>query len=253
MKLLKPSRRLFLARAALAAPALITSPRAVEAFWQSRDSNYNKNIVAAGGTGNQWNVADKDASITLSGSPLLTATATSAAFWNGVRAVDSASSGKFFWEYTFNTSPGSDAFIVGFANSTAAVSSSIIGNDNNGFSYDAGSAQIRLNGVITSIQSAVIADTASIAVDFTAQKFWLSVVSFIGSSIGGWNNDILANQNPATGTGGISFATMAAGPYFAAASMILTVATNMTANFGQSTYVRVAAGGSVPTGFSDWS
>lgn len=49
MKLLKPSRRLFIAQA-LAAPALITSPRAVEAFWQSRDSNYNKNVVAAGST-----------------------------------------------------------------------------------------------------------------------------------------------------------------------------------------------------------
>lgn len=211
-----------------------------------------KLIIPTSGAGNQWNSADKDASITLSGSPPLTATATSAAFWNGVRAVDSASSGKFYWEITFNTGTGSDAFIVGFANSTYAVSSSILGADNNGFSYDAGSGQIRLNGVINTIQSAVIADTATIAVDFTAKKFWLSVVSFIGSSIGGWNNDILANQDPATGTGGISFATMAAGPYFAAASMILTVATNMTANFGQSTYVRVTAGGSVPTGFGNW-
>lgn len=53
MSLIKPSRRLFLARAALAAPALITCPRLLEAGWQSRDSNYNQNIAASGSLGLQ--------------------------------------------------------------------------------------------------------------------------------------------------------------------------------------------------------
>lgn len=55
MSLIKPSRRLFLARAALAAPALITCPRLLEAGWQSRDSNYNQKIAASGGLGLQTN------------------------------------------------------------------------------------------------------------------------------------------------------------------------------------------------------
>lgn len=53
MSLLKPSRRLFLARAALAAPALITCPKVLEAGWQSRDTNYNQNIAASGSLGLQ--------------------------------------------------------------------------------------------------------------------------------------------------------------------------------------------------------
>lgn len=43
-------------RAALAAPALITCPKLLEAGWQSRDSNYNQNIAAGGSLGLQTNL-----------------------------------------------------------------------------------------------------------------------------------------------------------------------------------------------------
>ena len=49
MKLIKPTRRSLI----LAAPALLLASKA-DAFWQSRDSNYNANVVSGGGSSPAW-------------------------------------------------------------------------------------------------------------------------------------------------------------------------------------------------------
>jgi hypothetical protein len=79
-----------------------------------------------------------------------------------------------------------------------------------------------------------------VAVDLTAKKIWWR------TNGGTWNNDILSNQNPATGAGGFSFSTLNAGPYFPAIG--LNNATEIdAANFGATAYAQPA-----PSGFGNW-
>lgn len=54
-------------------------------------------------------------------------------------------------------------------------------------------------GALLDVGSCVQGDVISIAVDFGNSKIWARRNGIT------WNNDILANQNPATNTGGLSF------------------------------------------------
>lgn len=118
MKLLRPSRRLFLAQA-LAAPALITSPRLVEAFWQSRDSNYNKAIQSAS-SGSGW--GDHGTQITLSTTSIAndTLTANSTTSFSTTRGTQFHTTGKFYYEVKLLTAPGANALFIGLVDAHEA-------------------------------------------------------------------------------------------------------------------------------------
>jgi hypothetical protein len=181
--------------------------------------------VAAGAT-TTWNPSDKTAGMTLSGGNL---TATGAGSGDCVRAIASASSGKKYWEITAG-SPAVGDVIAGILNSSISV----VGNYVVGFgSETAGvyfNSQIRVNGAnVGSITDGFSVNSViSIALDLDNAKIWFRVD---GSD---WNNDVIANQNPATNTGGADISAVDL-PVHAAIS-IESNTTYMTANFGATAY-----------------
>jgi hypothetical protein len=143
-----------------------------------------------------------------------------------VRAIASASSGKKYWEVHTDIMAGAPSGTTnGFANASYPLEGNFVGGDNNSIGWAGDGTVWRNVSVIGTAATWVLGDWLGIAVDFTAQKIWCRV------GAGNWNNDVPANQDPATGTGGFSFAALAAGPYFAC-SMAKNAGDATTANFG---------------------
>jgi hypothetical protein len=198
-----------------------------------------------------WNSADKDANIALSGGDLV-ATKILTGGYSNVRTVASASTGKKYWELTVNEMQVPGSVTLGIANSTAALNggAGYLGNDTNSAGVAGNGAVYMAGGVVSTIAGWAVGDTICFALDMDSspKKIWFR------TGAGNWNNDVLASQNPATGTGGISMASMAAGPYFPTGSIINfsdpppPPPDQITANFGASAWF----GAGPPSGFGAW-
>jgi hypothetical protein len=207
-------------------------------------ASIRKAAVVVAPTFTTWNPAEKSSNIGLSGSNLI-ATNSSTAFFEGVRSVASHSTGKYYWEITINSDRTGHIMEIGVANGTWPLTSGSgtdLGSDNDGVGFSG--VFLKLNSSTSFIQDFAQFDIVGIALDLTNSKLWF--VTITGGVASNWNNS--GTDNPATNTGGFDISTMNAGPYFAAATC-KTVGTNITANFGASTYAIVAALGSVPSGF----
>src|SRR6202022_270703 len=114
------------------------------------------------------------------------------------RSVRSQSSGKYYFEVTATTLVTPGATGIGAVNASETISADLyLGQSNNSIGYF-GNGTVLINTVlITTLATYAQGNTVSIAIDRTANLAWFRV------NAGGWNNDILANQNPATGVGGI--------------------------------------------------
>jgi hypothetical protein len=188
-----------------------------------------------------WNPADKGADITLTNGNL-TATDNNVPAGNfmSVRAIASHSSGKFYYETTTTTVGGTSA-LPGMGNSTASLTA-FLGADANAVSFwPSGTVDIN-NTIVTTIQTWATGDTVGIAVDLTAQLIWFQT-THLGVA-GNWNNS--GTANPATGVGGVSISTMAAGPYFPMV-MVHDTTCSHAANFGATAYTQTP-----PSGFGNW-
>lgn len=195
---------------------------------------------SAGGSFTTYNPSDKDAGITLSGGNLVATNNTGSAFSN-VRAIASQSTGKFYREVTFTTQNFASFSGLGIANASASLSAQV-GQDNNSV-LGRGNGQVDFNGSSLGAWTGVGVSGAigGEAVDLTAKKIW-----YWESTTGQWNADILANQNPATGTGGYPIAALTCPCY--PLTEIWQLNDVQTANFGGSAY----AIGTPPTGFGNW-
>lgn len=149
-------------------------------------------------------------------------------FGAGTLGMVGKSTGKWYDEVMADASNGVDA--IGISNSG---STSHIDWANNG--------QVSINGgaTIATIATWATGSLLSRAVDLVNKKVWFRV------GAGGWNNDVLANQNPATNTGGISIASLTTGPYYPGASMA-AYASQFSVNFGAKPLT------AVPSGFAPW-
>jgi hypothetical protein len=238
VKLIKPSRRLFLAQAAIAAPALITSTQLVEAFWQSRDSNYNQNVVGGGGGPTTLNPSDKNANIALSGGDLIATNSGAAA--GSVRSIASYSSGKKYCEVTIgSTNSSSFSRALGIANASASLSAGPGSPDaNSGVLYQGSATYFRAAG--SGASTGIIyttTDVVSMAVDFDNSTIWFR------RNGGNWNNNVA--NDPATNTGGIALGI--SGPYFFLLYAVNTSTPVSTVNFGATAYSFTP-----PSGFGNW-
>src|SRR5215472_115774 len=230
------------------------------------DASYTINTVApfvnpvpagfsawgGGGVGatTTWNPADKGAHITLSANNLLATMAAGSAGDEGVRSTTSKSSGKWVYEMGYNFPGGAVSDTgCGIANGSATFPG-LGGNGNLGAMLFMGaSGPLYVNtfhyGSPVNSNWTSAAMTTMWALDVGNNKLW-----FATSNNGLWNNDVLANQNPATNTGGINLTTPAGvtGPYYAAC--VITAGNTgqaFSVNFGQSAFVNA-----VPSGFSAW-
>jgi hypothetical protein len=145
----------------------------------------------------------------------------------------SKTAGIWYNEFTCNVANGNDS--IGIANTSA---SSILQWSSNG--------QIFINGTFSGITIGTWGTGSFLAqvVNFTTQKVWFGVI-VAGAVL--WNNDVLANQNPATGVGGISFSALT-GALFPIA-VPGAFGSELTANFGAMAYRNAAI---VPSNAVNW-
>lgn len=193
-----------------------------------------------------WSPTDLSPGIVLSNIGLTAAT-TPGAGNQTVRSTNSKSTGKYYFEATLNAITNDVS--VGLANSAYSLSGAIeIGGEGNSVGYYSvtppQSIYFNNNIVALSIgtKSDVVGAVLQFAVDFSNHLIWCTSPA-MRSQGNTWNNS--ASANPASGTGGLSFAGMA-GPYFVAYNDDLG-GSRVTLNFGLSTFANVA-----PVGFAAW-
>jgi hypothetical protein len=185
-----------------------------------------------------WSNTDKTAGLTLSGGNLTVTVGTVAAS-NGIRSIDRVAGSKFYFEVTLTTIGATQG--IGIATGGASLSSpSFFGTafvTNNGVCF--------LNGtnVATGTGAFSNGQICCLAVDPAAGLIW-----FRNGAAGNWNNN--ASNNPATGVGGFSLATVGIGGSAIAAYPFLAfnnsaINSAATANFGASAF-----SGAVPAGFA---
>ncbi len=176
-----------------------------------------------------WSTTDKSANVTLSGGNL-TATWSSNA-QGGVRCDTSFAGGLLYFElYAVSGALGN--LSVGFANATANLAQSV-GQTVNGVGVIPGNNSVTINNSSIgafehSTQQNTIPYTICIAVNFTSGKWWARPAWAGGG--GFWNGSTTAD--PASGTGGLSLSTLAAGPYFPMIDSLNSNGAVVTARFG---------------------
>jgi hypothetical protein len=158
---------------------------------------------------------------------------------DGCRSTKNQTTGKFYFEVTFNFS-GPSAAKAGIA--TAAASYSGINTNGNGsLIIVASTGAIFFNGTNTGTTITAPATGAVIcfAIDLVNSRGW------IRNGAGNWNNS--GTANPATNTGGINIATLfpTNAAYAVVASNFPSVSPMVTANFGATTFAQT-----VPSGFT---
>jgi hypothetical protein len=131
------------------------------------------------------------------------------------------------------------------ANSSEVSSGGVAGSSSNSVGWAFQSGPVQIDGTAIGTAAANFGeqgDIVGMAVDLGAQLIWFRFSR--SSATTNWNNSGAAN--PATGVGGFSLSTLAAGPYFAFVTLNQSTDT-YTANFGASPYVLAA-----PSGFGNW-
>jgi hypothetical protein len=187
------------------------------------------------------NPADKEAHISLSGGNL---TATGTAGWTGsVRAVDGQSSGKYYWECTFNASAVNSGVGVSISTLPIATVFSGAGTGQAGVTQQGG---VYVDGGLTFTVGGVAGSSITfgtitsgtvicVAIDVPNKLLWWRL-----GAAGNWNNN--ASRNPATGAGGVSIPNISTAAY---PSISFGGADTIIANFGSSAFT-----GAVPSGFT---
>jgi hypothetical protein len=189
----------------------------------------------------EWNPADKTSDITLSSGNSI-ATKGGVASNHGVRSTTSHNSGKIYVEFpTGGRFAGSNTG-VGIATISAnltTIGASAVGGllvFSSGGAYFNGSALTNV-GNLTGGNIIV-----SLAIDFTNQKGWFR------ENGGNWNNDVIANQNPATNTGGFSIAAL-----FPSNAAYCVFCSNDSGTSGSSTGLSTTSFAyAIPAGFTAW-
>jgi hypothetical protein len=181
-----------------------------------------------------WNPAALGSSLTLS-TDHLTFTETGPGGFDSALGIASHSTGKFYFELVPNWTAGN--IYVGLGNASTPLHAAF---PSPAVVWGPGGQIFQNGGNAATIQTYVTGTTLCVAADLTNNKIWFR------PNGGNWNNDVIANQNPATNTGGFTIGVTGGGPYFP----LGTVANSTdaaTANFGATAYAQ-----SVPAGFGNW-
>jgi hypothetical protein len=183
--------------------------------------------------------------ITLSGGNLTATNSVGAGQFGVARGTTSHSTGKFYLEWT-TTISGTNQVGIGLSDTTQSFAS---GFYNGGVAHSMGTtvtsavsllkSPIGASSVSFAAGGGTTGDVVGFAIDIGAGLTWAR------RNAGNWNNDIIANQNPATGTGGIPISLTGA-LYFACD--VQSNAASGTVNTGGSAYANAA-----PSGFGSWT
>lgn len=150
-----------------------------------------------------WNSADAAANIALSGGSLIATTTSSTQ--GAVRATASVSTKTYIEAFILNGT--GTLWSIGFADATFSVTAAAGSTTDSVVTQPNQARNFFNNGGLGTLQYAPGAlNTICIAFDPVGKLWWARINGGI------WNNS--GTANPATGTGGLSVAAIAAGPYF---------------------------------------
>jgi len=154
-------------------------------------------------TATTWDPNNKNSAIALSGGNL-TATASNTSSQAGVRATR-VLTGPTYLEYTIGSLTGGTLF-VGMCTYGWGFSTTALGADTQGLSYQSSGVVRVNNSTLSTIQTFAATNVVRMAVSLRLQQVWFNVGN------GNWNNNAsnVPSDNPAVAVGGISYATMAA-------------------------------------------
>lgn len=203
----------------------LTASTAYTAHFMHEDANGNQSTVSSGNgftttsSSTALDPAKKNAGLTLSGDGLI---ATGTGSNQSALSIASASGKKYFearrtvGNGAFGVAPAAFSFATEWVGSTDSIGWHPDGN-------------VYMNGgsVGVSVSPHAVNDWCAMAIDPTAELFWLKNITAGGT----WNN---TGADPDAGTGGISFSALT-GPYFAAICCFASTASIET-NFGGSAY-----------------
>lgn len=177
-----------------------------------------------------WNPSDKTHANLVLSNGNLTATNTVSAVDRGVRAVQSRSSGKYYWEIFVNTANSN--FGIGARSATAALTGAYPGVSGGGFSTRGnGSLTYGASTAVSSpIGSYATGDVLGFAVD-------LSGLVYLRKN-GTWGS----GQDPVAGTGGVNYGGGTLFPHV----NLTAIGDQVTANFGATPFVYPAPAGFTP-------
>lgn len=188
----------------------------------------------------QWNVAQTNSAITLSGSPALTATRQAGTADAVGFALESVTAGKFYWEETLTVL---NQIASGIGNTSSAFASSYLGQASDSMGYYS-TGTVYNNGAVVTVLSGFGSVVLCTALDLTTNKIW-----WRPGITADWNNAAIGSQDPATNTGGVSIVqagmTIIANPVVPGLNLF---ATNdaLTVAFDQSSWQGVAPSGFGP-------
>jgi hypothetical protein len=157
-------------------------------------------------TSTTFDPAYLNADMTLSNSNM-SVTSSKSNVWRTELATYGRQSGKVYAEVQIDVLEGGVGF--GIANANHVATNPLGAGTNSIMMFNQPSkalSGVQYNGAIAGsigTQLPVAGSILGVAVDFGAAKAW-----FYNPATGQWNGDVLANQNPATGTGGYSIATI---------------------------------------------
>jgi len=160
-------------------------------------------------------------------------------------STTSKSSGLVYFEVQIGMILNSGNTNVGLGNASATLTSFVGASGSNSIGWEANNGSIYLNGghSNTDFVTASVADVIAFAVDFGHSKFWVKNLT----TGGGWNNNVIGSQNPASNVGGYSMTGLNAGPYFIMVSAGNSAGEYVILNAGGSAFV-----GTMPSGYSAW-
>lgn len=220
----------------------------------SRPQGYN--TIAGVGTG-ALDPSNTNSKVTLSsmfGVANIGATVSSAGAAEGEsRSTTSHSSGKYYLEfYKTKLAVSGGDFAIGFcvAAFDTVGGGHFLGGDTSHQSVGwFGDGRVFINNVVvTTIATLGVNNTlekVGLCLDLTNNKLWIGRGNSDGTI--SWNNDVIANQNPATNTGGVDISSVTANGALFFAIDWFDVGDTGFVNFGQFPYYY-----GPPVGFSNW-
>lgn len=180
-----------------------------------------------------FSTSSKSTAVTLSNSNL-TATVSSS---TGVVAATVNISGKTYFELTHGTTLSGTASLGLIRLGAQTYSTTLIGGDSSstGVGYRSTGAVYLNNTTSTTLATFTVSNNIGVAFDPTLKLVWFRVNG------GNWNNDVIANQDPANGIGGIDISSIG-GTLTAGWSASATASATFLPDSGTWVY-------SAPTGF----
>ena len=187
-----------------------------------------------------WNPSQICSNVVLSGANLIGTMTTNSPSDSPMYAVESVTTGRFYWEITLAGAIATIAAGIGNILSSTGQGQYLGDGSNTIGWFGGGSVDSGASGIATWATFAS-GNTLCFAMDLVSGKLWGRV-----GAAGNWNNDVIANQNPAVGSqvGGVAIPSSVTANAVVPAVSVETLSDTATGKFASASWI-----GTPPLGF----